>query len=292
MRGRATERALFAMGLVPFIILLACGCAFALDPSLDISQYAHTAWKVREGFAKGQIHSIAQTPDGYLWLATEFGLLRFDGVRAVPWQPPGGQQLPSSFVAPLLVSHDGTLWIGTLKGLASWKDGKLTQYPETAGTYILSLLEDREQTIWFGVFEASKGRLCRIRAAKVECYGMGMFGNGVVAIYQDHNGILWATSQTGLWRWAPGPHKEYAFPHSVTEANSLIEDDAGVLLLATNGGLKQLVAGKIKNYPLPGITGQFRPSRFYRSSDGSLWISTQQGLLHLHQGRVDRFSAI
>src|SRR5215469_13131137 len=117
MRGRATERALFAMGLVPFIILLACGCAFALDPSLDISQYAHTAWKVREGFAKGQIHSIAQTPDGYLWLGTEFGLLRFDGVRNVPWQPPPDQHLPSSRVYSLLAGRDGTLWIGTAKGL-------------------------------------------------------------------------------------------------------------------------------------------------------------------------------
>ena len=87
----------FAVGLVLLIILLACGCAFALDPSLDISQYAHTSWKVRDGFAKGQIILIAQTPDGYLWLGTEFGLLRFDGVRAVPWQPPRGEQLPSSF---------------------------------------------------------------------------------------------------------------------------------------------------------------------------------------------------
>jgi len=59
-------------------------CVFALDPSLDISQYARTAWKVREGFSKGFISSVAQTPDGYLWLGTEFGLLRFDGVRNVP----------------------------------------------------------------------------------------------------------------------------------------------------------------------------------------------------------------
>ena len=281
------------LAITLFSILLAlCAGAPALDPSIDVSQYAHTAWKVRDGFAKGGIHWIVQSPDGYLLLGTEFGLLRFDGVRTVPWQPPDGEQLPNNRIGPLLVAHDGTLWIGTFKGLASWKDGKLTQYPETTGVYVLSLFEDREQTIWFGLYEASKGRLCRVRAAKVECYGEGMFGNGVVAIYQDHNGILWATSQTGLWRWAPGPPKQYTFPRGVLEANWIIEDDAGALLLATNGGLKQLVAGKIENYPLPGITGQFRPSRFYRSSDGSLWIGIQQGLLHLHQGRVDRFSAV
>ena len=78
------------------ILLAYCICAFALDPSLDVSQYAHTAWKIREGFTKGRISSIAQTPDGYLWLATEFGLLRFDGVRNVPWEPPSDQPLPST----------------------------------------------------------------------------------------------------------------------------------------------------------------------------------------------------
>src|SRR6188474_3385807 len=75
--------------------------AFALDSSLDVSQYAHTAWKVSEGFAKGFIRSIAQTADGYLWLGTEFGLLRFDGVTAVPWEPPGGQRLPSTDIRSL-----------------------------------------------------------------------------------------------------------------------------------------------------------------------------------------------
>jgi len=57
--------------------------AFALDPSLDVSQYAHNAWRIREGFTKSQISSIAQTTDGYLWLGTDLGLYRFDGVRSV-----------------------------------------------------------------------------------------------------------------------------------------------------------------------------------------------------------------
>src|SRR5262249_22061100 len=56
------------------VMLLMCPGTFALD----LSQYAHTPWKVRDGFVKGAISSIAQTPDGYLWLGTEFGLLRFD----------------------------------------------------------------------------------------------------------------------------------------------------------------------------------------------------------------------
>src|SRR5690349_18966150 len=108
-------RAIIALGM-----LLAWGTgAYALDPALDVSQYAHTAWKIREGFSKGVINAMAQTPDGYLWLGTEFGLLRFDGVRAVPWEPPAGEHLPDDMVQSLLVSRDGTLWIGTRNGLAS-----------------------------------------------------------------------------------------------------------------------------------------------------------------------------
>jgi hypothetical protein len=131
--GRAQRQtpAVVALVVVSACILLArCPCASALDPSLDISQYAHTAWKIREGFTRGEISSIAQTPDGYLWLGTEFGLLRFDGVRTVPWQPPPAQHLPSSRIFSLLAARDGTLWIGTSKGLTSWKGGKLTQYAE------------------------------------------------------------------------------------------------------------------------------------------------------------------
>jgi signal transduction histidine kinase/ligand-binding sensor domain-containing protein len=274
-----------------FVVLACCACAFALDPSLDISQYAHTSWKVRDGFAKGAISTIAQTPDGYLWLGTEFGLLRFDGVRAVPWQPPNGEQLPSNHVFGLLVARDGTLWIGTRKGLASWKDGKLTQYGEVAGVQINRFREDRDGTVWFGVYGPPKARFCAIRAGRVECYGEGIFGDGVFALYRDREGNLWVTDPTGLWRWLPGPPTRYAFPRGVNEANDLTEDDAGTLLLATNDGLKQLVDGKIQNYPVPGISGQFRPSHFFRSSDGSLWIGTHQGLLRLHHGRVDGFRA-
>src|ERR1044072_2054204 len=79
---KVAQRKRFKIGGQPHVILLALlsACvmlawspdAFALNPKLDVSQYAHTSWHAREGFPRGLISSIAQTPDGYLWLGTEF----------------------------------------------------------------------------------------------------------------------------------------------------------------------------------------------------------------------------
>ncbi len=294
--GKAQTKAVVCL----LILLTTSACALELDPSPDISQYSHTAWKVREGFTRGTIFSMAQTPDGYLWLGTEFGLVRFDGVQAVPWQPPNGEQLPSNFVQELLVARDGTLWIGTDKGLASWKDGEFTQYPGLAGYRIYSLLQDTGGTIWFAA--ENPGRICAVRVGIAQCQGDGSFGISVSALYEDHKGNLWVSAQTGLWRWAPGPPEHYGLPEGV-QADELLEDDNGVLLMTTNKsgrfeghvngsmeGLKQLVAGKIRDYTLPAIAGQFTPLRLFRSSDGGLWIGTVRGLLHLYKGRIDGFS--
>jgi len=186
------------------IILAICPCLFGLDQSLDVSQYVHTSWKIREGFTKGTVSAIAQTADGYLWLGTEFGLLRFDGVKAVPWQAPQGQHLPSERIYNLLAARDGTLWIGTTKGLASWRDGKLTQYPALAGQSIRAqIVEDYEGTVWAGSLAAPPfGKLCAIAKGGVQCYGdEGSLGSGVGGLYQDHNRNLWVGVRNGLWRW-------------------------------------------------------------------------------------------
>src|SRR5580704_14912350 len=131
-------------------LLMAAPCTLALNPALDVSQYTHTDWKVREGFAKGSIVSIAQTPDGYLWVGTAFGLSRFDGVHNVPWKPPPNQYLPSTVITKLVAARDGTLLVGTKNGLSSWKNGNLTQYADLRGLQIRALVEDHEGSIWAG----------------------------------------------------------------------------------------------------------------------------------------------
>jgi PAS domain S-box-containing protein len=276
------------------ILLACCSCASALDPSLDISQYAHTAWKIREGFSKGRVTSIAQTPDGYLWLGTEFGLLRFDGVRNVLWDQIAGGHLPSSYIRNLLTARDGRLWIGTYKGLASWKDGKLTLYPELAGETVDALVEDHEGTVWAGGYAASVGRLCAIQSGSPQCYGDdGRLGLWVASLYEDRHGNLWAGAQTGLWRWKPGSPKLYPMQYPVigTSSQTLNETDDGALLLATQDGIRKLVDGKAEAFLPPGSGPRFQAARLLWDHNGGLWIGTpDRGLLHVHQGRIDGFT--
>src|SRR6266536_2984022 len=292
-RAHALERSVLALRIVLLGILLAARpCAFALDPALDVSQYAHKAWTVREGFSKGSIHAIAQTPDGYLWLGTEFGLVRFDGVRSVPWEPSPDQHLPSTNILSLLAAREGTLWIGTRKGLASWKGGKLTEYPELSGQVVFTLLEDREGTVWAGsIGVPPPGRLCAIHNGMVHCSGEdGSLGLGVFKLYEDKKGNLWAATRDGLWRWKPDTAQFYRVPGEPNGHLGLAEDDGGAILISTRSGVARLVDRKIEAYQLPGTAQQFDVRKLLRDRDGGLWIGTaDRGVVHVHDGRTDVF---
>jgi PAS domain S-box-containing protein len=275
-------------------MLVAGTCAFALSPTLDVSQYAHTAWKIRDGFAKGSILSIAQTPDGYLWLGTAFGLYRFDGVRNVLWQPPPDQQLPSTTISTLVAARDGTLWIGTWSGLVSWKNGKLTQYAELAGLHIFALVEDDEGSIWAGTSGPSDGKLCEIRNGGVRCHPeMGSVGRGVFGLHKDGKGNLWVELETGVWRWRPGPPQFYAVPGLLNGRRDGMQDgEDGALLIATTGGVMRVADGKAEAvYRFPSARRGFRRLEMLRDRDGGLWVCPAgRGIVHIHQGRNDVFS--
>ncbi len=189
-------------------------------------------------------------------------------------------------------SRGSPRWISTPKGLASWKDGKLTHYGETAGQNVETLLEDRGGTVWVGTYADPSGRLCAIRNDGTQCYGEdGTLGYGVFSLYEDSRGNLWAGATTGLWRWKPGPRRLYAGPNRPTDIIGLTEGDNGVVLINMKGGLRQLVNGKVEPYPLLAGRKIGAPGRLLRDHNGGLWVATQgESLLHVHQGRTDVFA--
>jgi PAS domain S-box-containing protein len=274
-------------------MLIARTCAFGLNPALDVSQYAHTAWKIRDGFAKGSIIAIAQTPDGYLWLGTAFGLYRFDGVRNVLWQPPPDQQLPSNTITKLVVARDGTLWIGTWSGLASWKNGRLTQYAELAGSAIFALVEDGVGSIWVGA-KGPDGKLCEIRNGSVRCGPeMGGVDRGVFGLHKDSNGNLWVGLETGVWRWRPGTPEFYAVPGLPNgRMQGMADGEDGTVLIAATGAVMRLAEGRAKAvYQFPTARRGFRVLKMLRDRDGGLWVAPAgRGIVHIHQGRTEVFS--
>src|SRR5579863_118181 len=293
-RGRKHARDLWLGSILAGLLFVCSPGAKALNPNLDVSQYAHTAWKVRDGFTRGGILAIAQTPDGYLWLGTEFGLYRFDGVRATPWQPESDRDFLSRHVYSLMVARDGSLWIGTDEGAASWKDGRLTRYPDLDGQTVRSFLEDREGTIWSsGLKVLGAPQICAIGNTRARCYGNDASldrGGWINELYEDRRGTLWAVARYGIWRWRPGLPEFYPLPFGIDGLDGVAEDNAGNLLIGLNGGIRRFSAGKVQPFLLPGKIEPFTVRTMHYDRDGGLWISAfHSGLLHIHQGRVDEF---
>src|SRR6185295_4546914 len=183
------------------------------------------------------------------------------------------------------------------RGLVSWKDGKVTHYEELKGTYLATLLEDREGSIWVLRF-ALRWAVCAIRIGRVECYGDdGGPGAGAIALYEDSKANLWVGTlgrSNGVWRWGPGARTFYPLPQQANGIRGLSEDTDGALLIAADGGIRRLVTGQSEmTYPLPSSIRPASAGKLLRDRDGGLWIGTNAGgLAHIHQGMTDVFAQL
>jgi signal transduction histidine kinase/ligand-binding sensor domain-containing protein len=277
-------------------VLAAFPSAEALDPKLQLSQYAHTAWRVREGYFSAPPLAIAQTKDGQLWLGGEGGLLRFDGVQFSAWKPPGGQGLPDERIYGLLGASDGSLWIGTGWGLARWVDGKLVVYAK-AGRFS-TLLEDESGTIWAGHTRATNTvpPLCRFAGGEFRCFKFSDHPGRtwVGALKEDHSGNLWIGTDGAVCRWQADKEDCYAIPASnpvaVTPGVQCLAIDSGGALWVDGGrtGIWQLHSGHWKHYDeFPELKLEMRASLLDR--EGAFWLGGwNHGILRNAERRTER----
>ncbi len=290
-------------------LLLFAPTAFALDPSRAISQYGHSVWTVQEGFLPGAPMEMTQTADGYLWIGTRGGLVRFDGVRFVPFATPSGEKLRSNRILSLGAGRDGSLWIGTRSGLHRYQGGRLTYYPDTPG-WIMSILEDDAGKIWFTRSSLSddKGPLCEVQGDQATCHAaaQGVPISNARQLAKDAQGNLWAVSDNTLMRWKDGVSRTW-MPPGISDAGGVKAIDVmqsvatgangsvwvGAMQPSRGLGLLHLQDDKLQAYVAPELDGRRLAMTLpFVDRQNVLWIGTQdEGIYRLFDGKISRLRA-
>jgi signal transduction histidine kinase/ligand-binding sensor domain-containing protein len=200
------SRSTRALALSAIVFAFLASRIVALDPTIRLSQYGHSVWRVQDGAFRGAPMAITQTKDGYLWIGTDGGLVRFDGVRFVPWSPPSGERLLDPRVFSLLAARDGSLWIGTGYSISHWLRGDLINYPQLSGR-IEAIAEDIDGTVWFVRTQITDGMgpVCRISDERLQCFGEaeGVPFSIALQLTVGNSGDLWIEGYSELCRWKP-----------------------------------------------------------------------------------------
>lgn len=272
--------------------------ASALDPNVRITQYRHSAWRIQEGAFASAPNVIAQTRDGYIWIGTGSGLVKYDGVRFRPWSPPGAKSVSGTIVYSLLSSSNGTLWIGTAERLLSWRNGKIQ---ERLRGRINSIVEDRKGRIWVARSRAPdlNGGLCQVAGEHPRCIGGDdrMRLTYAEALSEDKQGNLWVGGSGQLIRWRDGSFKTYLTkelePRRGLEGiDSIVVAGDGsvwVTLAAQGFGLYRIANDVVEQTVPPGIVHTHALPLFV-DREGALWIGTSEdGVYRLYAGRLDHF---
>lgn len=262
----------------------------ALDPDRAVTQYLQSVWGTDAGLPQTSVYSIAQTTDGYLWVGTELGLARFDGVRFTIFDRRHNAGLAANDIERLVASRDGSLWIGTSIGLTHYQKGAFRTYTKRDGLLsdsISALCEGRDGSLWVGTGQG----LDRLRGGQVRAFQTrdGLPADSVRAILEDRTGVLWVATDGGLARMDNGRFTAYTTRDGLPAGpvTTLAEDRAGALWVGTShGGLVHLAGGRFSEWS-KGLPSQEIES-LLSDRDGNLWIGfDRHGVGRLRQGRLD-----
>lgn len=277
-------------------VLLGClgRTVFALDPAKTITQYSLTVWRDDEGLVQNTIQGLAQTPDGYLWLATLEGLTRFDGVRFKTFDRASTPEISRNDIQSIALSRDGGLWIAIYGGgVVHYRDGGFSAFDVAQGLpshSVTDLAEDHDGTLWIGT---STG-LQRFKNGAFASFTtqQGLVHDQVRRVYVDRAGSPWLATGRGLDRYEAGRFVHYTSRDGLPSDSifALAEDAQGHLWVGTDRGLARREGERFVAHPEAALSGE-TVSAIHADRDGSLWLGTGQRLRRLRGSVLETLSA-
>jgi ligand-binding sensor domain-containing protein/signal transduction histidine kinase len=285
------KRGTSSFGLL--LVLLFCGArASALDPAGDLGQLSRRAWQTESGLPQNTVHSVAQTSDGYIWVATDEGIARFDGLGFTVFDRQNTPQLRSNDVRALLATDGGALWACTGAGLARYAAGEWTVYTTAqglAGDDVLSAYGGRDGSVWV----ATSSGLSRLKDGAFTNYTTrdGLAADGVQAVLEDGEGSLWVGTAEGLSRFKDGRFEGFTAAEGFAAGgvNAIVQDAAGRIWAGTPNGLVSYEAGRFRTYTTRDGLPNDRATALRADREGSLWVGTAAGLSRFRDGAFTSF---
>ena len=290
--------------------------ALALDPAKNIDQYGHDTWTPQNGLPGEAVYSILQTRDGYLWLRTSAGLVRFDGARFVIVSPQVGGKRVEEPVKAIAQGADGDLLVRSTTRTLIYKDGTFRDYRtpaplpdgdirvlfeskrhqvfigsddfvyliENSGPkmlcratgWIYSFLEKADGTVWIG---GSTG-VTTWHQGQLGTWGEGLDFHGVSVVLPDTAERVWVGAFDGIYEVELGSRATRSMVRDYSGVvNDVIKDRAGSLWVATDAaGVMRLAAGQASSFQSRDGLSDSRVLSLLEDREGSLWVGTASGL--------------
>jgi len=283
-KRRAHGRAATALAAVAW----SCGIAAigAIDPERTPSQYIRDRWDSSNGFQGGPVYAISQTVDGYLWVAAERGLVRFDGLTFRLFQPMESASGLDSVAVQIAPASDGPLWARLRRAdLVRSRNGAYEHIPSDPGSPMLlttamapandgtMLVADERR----GIFRARAARFDTIVAKSL------LPRSFVISIAQTPDGDMWlGTRDAGLVRVREGQVAFVTDGLPDQKINSLVADGRDQLWIGTDNGVVRWDGQRVTHSHVPSALDRVRATAMMKDRDANVWIGTADGLLRVN----------
>ena len=251
-----------------FGLLFCCAASAQTAPA----QYSRRVWRSEDGLPQNKVQIISQTAEGYLWIGTSGGLVRFDGVRFVVFDRSNTPALHEDSILALCPGRDGSLWIGTEGGgIARLKDGAFSEFGVKEGLsngFVRSIAEDRQGRLWVGTdhgfFRFDHGQFRRL----------DVLPNPMIRVaYEDPRGELWLGTNHGLFV-VRNDRFVRARPEDADDGSIfaiLRAADGAVWAIASAQGVERMVDGKVEK--IRGLDS-IGARALCQDHVGDIWIGT------------------